>query len=308
MRTPKGGIAFFDSGIGGLTVLAACRKRLRKEYFYYFGDNAHAPYGNLPPKKIRRYVFRAFRKIARLRPRAAVVACNTVTALCVEELRKKYPFPIVGAEPAVFLAGALGGETLVLSTRATYESPRFQALCKRTEEEFPRSRILPCACDGLAGEIERAVLKKGAEGLRELALSDHLPPRTPQTVVLGCTHYSFLRAEIAEFYGCQALDGNEGIAKRLQALLGEENSRVCFSDGEGGDHSRPQKTKKREKCDCKYCKKCRNRVKTEIKYERTFFFGGRKKQNKRIYKQMFGNFPREKWAEVVDVNNFLKKI
>ncbi len=307
MSAPKGGIAFFDSGIGGLTVLAACRKRLREEYFYYFGDNGHAPYGNLSPKKIRKYVFRAFRKIARLRPRAAVVACNTVTALCVEELRKKYSFPIVGAEPAVFLAGALGGDALVLSTRATYESPRFQALCEKTEEEFPRARILPYACDALAGEIERRVWKKGEEGLQNFPLVDHLPPLTPQTVVLGCTHYSFLREEIADFYGCQVLDGNEGIAKRLQTVLEEGESSASFSFGAGSDHSCPQNTEKPACKECKYCKKYENERKRVKKSERTFFFGGRKNQNKRIYKQMFVEFSGKKWVGVVNENNFLKK-
>ena len=60
MKIPKGGVAFFDSGIGGLTVMAACRERIGKEIFYYYGDNAHAPYGNLTPKQIRRFVFSAF--------------------------------------------------------------------------------------------------------------------------------------------------------------------------------------------------------------------------------------------------------
>ena len=60
MRIPKGGIAFFDSGIGGLTVLAECQKQQGDEIYYYYGDNHHAPYGNLPPKKIKNFLFFAF--------------------------------------------------------------------------------------------------------------------------------------------------------------------------------------------------------------------------------------------------------
>ena len=106
MQIAEGGIAFFDSGIGGLTVLAECCRQIKGGVFYYYGDNTHAPYGNLPPEKIKEYVFQAFEKFRRLKVRAAVIACNTATAVCVEELRKKYDFPIIGAEPAVYSAAA----------------------------------------------------------------------------------------------------------------------------------------------------------------------------------------------------------
>ena len=89
MGIPSGGVAFFDSGIGGLTVLCECAARLPNERFYYFGDNRHAPYGNLSDKKIKKLVFRAFRKFAALRVKAAVLACNTATATCVEALPTK---------------------------------------------------------------------------------------------------------------------------------------------------------------------------------------------------------------------------
>ena len=67
MKVRKGGVAFFDSGIGGLTVLAECEKFFSKEIFYYYGDHAHAPYGNLSNRKIKKYVFRAFRLFKKLR-------------------------------------------------------------------------------------------------------------------------------------------------------------------------------------------------------------------------------------------------
>lgn len=77
MRLPEGGIGFFDSGLGGLTVLDACAKRLQGIPIYYYGDNSRAPYGNLPPEKIRDYAAEAFDVFASLKARAAVIACNT---------------------------------------------------------------------------------------------------------------------------------------------------------------------------------------------------------------------------------------
>ncbi len=281
MGAPKGGIAFFDSGIGGLSVLAACRKQFPTEVFYYYGDNGRAPYGNLPPATIRRLVLRSFKKFRRLKVRAAVVACNTATAICVEELRARFPFPVVGTEPAVFPAAKAGGEIFILSTKATYESARFRELLSRAQNRYPDARLRAFACEGLAGEIERR-LTTGAD------FTKFLPTGKPTAVVLGCTHYSFIREEIEDFYGCKSYDGGEGIARRLGALL-KEKPLV--------DHLRPQKGKFPHEKDAR---KEESRVGSEgdergqaARKQPTFpvgiyFLGGHKNQNKRIYEQMFG--------------------
>ena len=219
MRIPKGGIAFFDSGIGGLTVLHACEKYFEKDIFYYYGDNTRAPYGNLPPEKIKKYVFKAFKKFARLRVKAAVLACNTATAVCVEELRKKYNFPIVGAEPAVYTAAARGGEVWVLTTRATFESERFCRLCENARCKFPQTKITPIPCDDLAGEIEGHIFEKDHD------YTSLLPKGTPTSVVLGCTHYVYIEEAIKALYHCEIYHGNEGMARRLFTLLRGENEK-----------------------------------------------------------------------------------
>ena len=218
MGIPKGGIAFFDSGIGGLTVLNECKKVLPNEVFYYYGDNKHAPYGNLSVKKIKKYVSRAFKRLQRLRVKAVVLACNTVTAVCVEELRAKYSFPIIGAEPAVLRAAKEGGEVFVLSTRATYESGRFQALLEKSALLFPGTKIKVFPCDHLAGEIEKYILTKGKD------YTSFLPNGAPNSVVLGCTHYVYLAEQIGRFYSCPVFDGNQGIAMRLCNVLTENNA------------------------------------------------------------------------------------
>lgn len=213
MSIPKGGVAFFDSGIGGLTVLSACLSTLRGLPVYYFGDNARAPYGNKGKEELAPYVFEAFDLLASLRPQAAVIACNTVTALFIDELRARYAFPIVGTEPAVRLAAKGGGEIFVLATKATVNSARMRALATQTEKEFANVKIRLLSCGKLAGEIERHILEKGYD------FTPFLPIGNPNAVVLGCTHYAYIQKTLEGFYGCPTFHGNEGIVKVLAKNL-----------------------------------------------------------------------------------------
>ncbi len=206
--------AIFDSGVGGLTVLRACARRCPGERFGYFGDNANAPYGNRAPEEIERLAFSAFSFLARYPLKAAVVACNTVTAVCVEKLRAAFPFPIVGMEPAVrpAVAAAGGGEVLLLATRATLESARVKSLSEKTG-----GNITPLCLPTLAGEIERHMAELSAvdvEGfLRTVQRGKYA------AAVLGCTHYVFVKERIAEALGCPVFDGNSGTADHLSEIL-----------------------------------------------------------------------------------------
>ena len=296
MQIPKGGIAFFDSGIGGLTVLNACRRYFPNDVFYYYGDNKHAPYGNLPPKKIRRYVLKAFKTFERLNVRAVVLACNTATAVCVEELRKRYSFPIIGAEPAVCTAAMKGGRVLVLATRATCESERFRILCARVAKLFPDAEICIRACEGLAGAIERNLLRK------DFDFSPYLPDERADAVVLGCTHYIYIVGQIATRYGCPIYDGKEGIARRLFTILNKKASKTDFL-GNKNRKERPLEaffdhkmsplttpTQKMGECqnfanECSQNLKKKNSKNEEI--ETLFFLGNQRENNENIYKQMF---------------------
>ncbi len=216
MDVPKSGIAFFDSGIGGMTVLADCRKYLKNEQLYYYGDNARAPYGNLSTEQIHRYVFEVFAYFQSLQVKLAVVACNTATAVCIEELRSRFDFPVVGTEPALRSAARSGGEILVLATRATCESIRFQMLKKKVELAYPQAKIIPIACEKLAGRIEKY------RGVNRVDYTPYLPRLKPRSVVLGCTHYIYIERQIQTFYGCPIYHGNEGIARRVVTLLNKD--------------------------------------------------------------------------------------
>ena len=299
MRVLKGGIAFFDSGIGGLTVLAECQKQQGEEIYYYYGDNRHAPYGNLPPKKIKRYVFRAFRLFKRLKVKAAVIACNTATAVCIDKLREKYSFPIIGAEPAVCKAAASGGKVLVLATRATCESERVHALCERAKRTFPSAEISIRSCDGLAGAIERNIARKNFD------YTPYLPNEKADAVVLGCTHYIYIVDQIKRFYGCPIFDGNAGIARRLSCVLRE-------SKKENGEERTPMTTdrdnrpldskitpkvgtlttklRKKEYCHILSNKRSRKNALKHPKNQKTggvIFLGKQRENNKKVHEQMF---------------------
>lgn len=298
MYLSRGGVAFFDSGIGGLTVLDACRKRLGAGVYYYYGDNGRAPYGNLPPKKIRRYVFRAFRRFNRMGVSAAVLACNTATAVCIDKLRRRFSFPIVGTEPAVRIAAKKGGRVLVLATRATCDSERLHRLCERVKSENPTVEILVRPCEGLAGEIERRL------GVEEYDFTHHLPKEQADAVVLGCTHYIYIVKQIEAFYGCPVYDGNEGIARRLETVLQESDGFSCRGDRHGTDgerqpffkknvHKMGALTTKAEKmgmCQSlsnkrlgKNAKKCGK----TLENGEVVFIGKCKEINEKAYKQMF---------------------
>lgn len=208
----SGRIVFFDSGVGGLTLLHEFLRRYPSEPCLYYGDNANAPYGNRPEGEIRRLAESAFERIARLRPRAAVIACNTVTAECADILRKKYSFPIVGTEPAIRPAAAASeGPILLLATRATLACARVRELIGRCGE---RADIRVFCPSELAGEIEKNIFS-----LSEFRVEEFLPRGRYAAVVLGCTHYIFLRERIARLYGCPVFDGNIGTADHLANIV-----------------------------------------------------------------------------------------
>lgn len=206
-------IGVFDSGAGGLGVLFECLRLSRGVRYFYLSDEAHAPYGSRTEQEIAAYVREGLQIFEALGVDAAVLACNTATAACVEEMRRAFPFPVVGTEPAVRLAERAGCKhALVLVTPRTAQCARFRALLARE-----RDRFTVFSPPRLASAVERFV----TEGER-FPLSDHLPRGTFDGVVLGCTHYTLVKDEIAAFYASPVFDGNPGTARRVLSLAGRD--------------------------------------------------------------------------------------
>ncbi len=204
-------VVVFDSGIGGLNLLYKCALRVPHAHYYYISDSANVPYGNRSPEEIMRLTLSALDGIEELNPAALVVACNTVTANCIEELRRKFSFPVVGIQPAVKQAAAVGGKCLVLATNATVKSAAFLNLVNR----FAPGDTKVVGSERLASYIEQNVL----------SLPDELPPEllpdvSADSVVLGCTHYAFIKRQIERRYGCPVFDGTEGTAVHFSEIVG----------------------------------------------------------------------------------------
>lgn len=217
-------VCFFDSGIGGLNLLWRYKKRRENYDYIYVADNYNVPYGSLSHTDIMSRVHDKFAFIGQFSPDAAVIACNTVTAECIEELRKEYSFPIVGMQPAVKPAAAHGTEILVLATPATAASPSLAALVERFGRGI--TRVVPCS--DLAAEIERNIFSPDKGRVFKL-----LPEFECDGVVLGCTHYIYAADLISEFYGCPVYDGVEGTLNRIDRILAPHGA----PEGPGGSVS-----------------------------------------------------------------------
>jgi glutamate racemase len=209
-------IGIFDSGVGGLSVLRALQARLPGAMLHYLADSAHAPYGERDDAHILARSMRLAQHLVGSGAQAIVVACNTATAVAVNPLRRAFgALPIVGVEPGLKPARAASrnGRIGVMATGATLRSARFQALLAAHAEG---AQMHLQACHGLAAAIEAGDLD--AATLRELVERHCAPLRSAgvDTVVLGCTHYPFVRhlIEAALGSGVHIIDTAEAIARR----------------------------------------------------------------------------------------------
>ena len=216
-------IAVFDSGLGGISVLRRLIQVLPEENFLYFGDSANAPYGSRPTEEIRSLTLENAGQLFSRGAKALVVACNTATSAAIDTLRERYPNRIIiGIEPALKLAVSRhpNGRILVMATNATLREKKFATLMERFGEHC---EILKCPCPELVEFVERGELEGEAlQKVLKAELQAHLTP-APDAIVLGCTHFPFLQAEIRRVVGetPEILDGSDGTAKETKRRLSE---------------------------------------------------------------------------------------
>ena len=214
-------IGVFDSGAGGLSVLRELRRLLPHEAFEYIADTAHVPYG---PKSAH-YIRQRSRCLAEFlveqrQVKALVVACNTATAAAIDYLRQHLACPIIGIEPAVkpAVAATRNGVVGVLATTGTLRSARFAALLGQFAREV---RVVTQPCPGLVEQVEAGELHSSAT---RALLQDYLQPiqaAGADTLILGCTHYPFLRPLLAQLLAPEVavIDTGAAVARRLQQQL-----------------------------------------------------------------------------------------
>ena len=214
-------IGVFDSGVGGLSVLAEIRQLLPAETLHYVADCGHIPYGEKTPAFIRERCQLIAARLHAQGAKALVVACNTATVAAVADLRERYPqWPIVGMEPAVKPAAAAtrNGRVGVLATTGTLQSAKFAALLDRFALGV---QVLTQPCPGLVEQVERGDLQ-GPETRRLLqGFLEPLLAAECDTLILGCTHYPFLRPLLVELVPPEVIlvDTGAAVARRLQSLL-----------------------------------------------------------------------------------------
>ena len=233
MRDCDRPVAVFDSGLGGISVLRELVRQLPKEHFLYYGDSRNAPYGSRPTEEIRRLTLEAAQLLFAEGIKALVVACNTATSAAIGPLREKYPEKIIiGIEPA--LKPAVDryphGKILVLATDATLREQKFAELAQRCGTDC---EIIKCPCPKLVEFVERGETQdSAAEQYLRRQLSAFLTP-PPDAVVLGCTHYPFLKTAIRNVVGAQSelIDGADGTARETKRRLQEAGLLRDTSDG-----------------------------------------------------------------------------
>ena len=216
-------IAVFDSGLGGISVLRQLVEQMPQEHFLYFGDSKNAPYGSRATEDIRALTLKNAEALFARGAKALVVACNTATSAAIDALRERYPERIiVGIEPALKLAVSRHpkGRILVMATDATLREHKFAALMDRFAAQCD---ICKCPCPELVSFVERGELTGPAlEKTLRRELEPCLQP-VPDAVVLGCTHFPFLRESIRRVVGAgpELLDGADGTAKETERRLKE---------------------------------------------------------------------------------------
>ena len=218
-------IGVFDSGVGGLSVLRAIRAALPHEHLVYVADSGHAPYGDQSEAHITQRTLIVGNWLAEQGVKGITIACNTATVVAAKTLRQQTHLPVVAIEPAIKPAVAMtrSGVVGVLATSQTAQSA---AVARLVELYGADKRILLQGCPGLVEQVERADLHSTeTEGL----LRQFIAPLLAQgadTLVLGCTHYPFLRDTLQRVAGAGVtlLDPAEAVARELARRLADNDS------------------------------------------------------------------------------------
>ncbi len=217
-------IGFFDSGVGGISVLAEAYRLLPREKFIYFCDSRNAPYGEKSPSEVRDLSLRAADYLGHHGIKALVVACNTATSVAINTMREQLSIPVIGMEPALKPAAEMTGlgSIVVMATPLTLREEKFRLLLERYRGV---REIIPLPCPGLVAMIEQGITRGVEVNTYLRQLLSGLPGQQPVAIVLGCTHYLFIREELQQVLGTgvRFFDGNRGTVNHLKRQLADQD-------------------------------------------------------------------------------------
>jgi glutamate racemase len=222
-------IGIFDSGLGGLSVLRAVRGLLPGHDLLYLADSAYCPYGQRPQAEVRARSLACGRWLVGRGAAVVVIACNTATSAAADLLRAELPVPVVGMEPGLkpAIAATRSGQVAVLATSGTLQGERFASLLERFAGG---TQVFTVACPDLVAYVEAGDHNSPQA---RAAVAGYLAPlraRGVDTIVLGCTHFPFLRPLIADIAGPETAIIDTGTAVAAQV------ARVSESAGDGPGH------------------------------------------------------------------------
>jgi glutamate racemase len=225
-------IGVFDSGLGGLSVLREIRRELPDASLHYVADSAWVPYGSRGADVIQQRSMALARFLVEHGADVIVVACNTATAAAVPLLRQALALPVVGMEPAVKPAtvATRNGKVGVLATVGTLQSARFAALLDQFGSGI---EVLTRACPGLVELVEAGQLDGPQVRTLVEQYTAPLLRAGADTLVLGCTHFVFLRRLIEEVAGpdVQVIDTGAAVARRVRLVAESLGSTFVRASG-----------------------------------------------------------------------------
>jgi glutamate racemase len=218
-------IAILDSGVGGLTVVKEVMRQLPQEQIIYFGDSARSPYGPRPADEVKLFTRQIVDYLIEFHPKMIVIACNTATAVALEEIRQRVSIPVVGvispgARAAIKMTrtGSIG----VIGTDGTIRSGAYEETLKTIS---PTIQVHSQSCPLLAPMVEKGIFD-GKEALQVIE-SSLLPllDKSMDCLILGCTHYPYLTDVIGKVMGPEVslINSAEETAREVSAILQHQN-------------------------------------------------------------------------------------
>jgi len=217
-------IGFFDSGMGGITVLTEAVNFLKPAEFIYYADTKNVPYGVKTKKEVKKLVFDSVDFLISKKIDILVVACNTATSVAIKDIRKKYDIPIIGMEPAVkpaVINSSKKKRVLVTATELTLKEKKYNKLVQRIDKNH---RVDSLSLGTLVDYVEKENFeKKKIFKYLDKRFKD-IDLRLYETVVLGCTHFIFYKDFFREFLPdhIEIIDGNIGTVRHLKDVLIEK--------------------------------------------------------------------------------------
>lgn len=218
-------IGVFDSGVGGLSVLIELKKKLPNENFVFLADQKYVPYGEKTKEELVKLVYKITNYLIKYHNiKMLVVACNTATCGAIDELRAKYKFPIVGTVPAVKLA-AKQTETGTIACIATPSTSKSDKLNDIIKNDCSHVKVLNIGCQFLENAVETGDLNSAEVKYLLQKYLKEVKESPADQLVLGCTHYPFLKKPIRKILGSKIklIDSGKAIARRTESLLETHN-------------------------------------------------------------------------------------